>query len=88
MLRRMVRERLRRAEKRAAKSEERGFTGRNTNLVHAQRLREMDEKVVAWLTAAWPAVAAASGDSLDGLEDWLDWSLSAHPRPESESESY
>lgn len=78
MMRRMVRERLRRAEKRAKTSEARGFeAGRNTNIVHARRLREMDDKVVAWLTEAWPIVAAATGeDEATGLADWLQASLS------------
>lgn len=87
MFRRMTRERLRRAEKRAKRSEEHSetFTGMNANEVHARRLREMDEKIVAWLTQAWPVVAAATGaDEATGLAGWLESSLPESSRPDSE----
>jgi hypothetical protein len=69
-LQKLVREQLRRAERRAERNRETGrakeLSGADADAVRVEIFGAMDDRLEAWLQAAWPLVDAAKADAMQG----------------------
>lgn len=69
-LQKLVREQLRRAERRAERNRETGrakeLSGADADAVRVEIFGAMDDRLEAWLQAAWPLVDAAKAEAMRG----------------------